>query len=125
MDSVATPTNFFRGPKCRMSSEKNLAVRKTVACDGYEVSAMNAGSEPTDGEPVTLTDTLPPGVTVQELELFCSRKRQHARTTTGSIGGATHGSPQHTVRMTVPVVSCMHLPGRRGAPDDWLQMGCS
>ena len=39
------------------------------SCDKYVVTARNAGSEPTSG-PVTLTDTLPEGVTVRQVEFF-------------------------------------------------------
>ena len=42
-------------------------------CDAYAITATNAGGAPTDGSSVTLTDTLPPGLTVQRVQLFYSR----------------------------------------------------
>lgn len=70
IDSIAAPTNFSTAqtPECEATLGKpNYAYS---GCDSYEVSAMNAGSEPTDGGPVTLTDTLPAGLTVQRIVFF-------------------------------------------------------
>jgi hypothetical protein len=41
-------------------------------CDAYTVTATNAGSASTDGAPVTLTDIVPAGLTVQRVEFFWS-----------------------------------------------------
>jgi uncharacterized repeat protein (TIGR01451 family) len=51
--SLAGPTNFAPGD--------------TSGNDTYTVLVTNAGSLPTDGGPVTITDTLPPGVTPAEV----------------------------------------------------------
>ncbi len=42
------------------------------ACDAYEVLVRDAGAESTDGSTVTLTDTLPAGVTPKRVEFFWS-----------------------------------------------------
>ena len=70
LDSFATPTNFSAGEtaECPVTDNEETVARRR--CDSYEVTATNAGSEPTDGGPVTLTDTLPEGVTVAEDRMF-------------------------------------------------------
>ena len=52
--SRAVPSNFSAHPKEGFP-------------DGYEVTVRNAGSQPTDGSPVTISDTLPEGVTATEV----------------------------------------------------------
>jgi hypothetical protein len=73
IDSFAAPSNFSVGdnPGCIESIEAR-ASRDISLCDIYQVTATNAGSEPTDGSPVTITDTLPPGLKVQKIYLFWS-----------------------------------------------------
>ena len=51
--SRAIPSNFSANPANGLP-------------DGYEVVVRNAGSQPTDGSPVTISDTLPEGVTAVE-----------------------------------------------------------
>jgi hypothetical protein len=53
--SVAVPTNFAPGDK----SGKNF----------YEVMLTNVGGAVTDGSPITVTDTLPAGLTVKDIDL--------------------------------------------------------
>jgi uncharacterized repeat protein (TIGR01451 family) len=43
-----------------------------VPCDAYRTTVTNAGSEPTDGSPVTLVDTLPAGLSVNHVSLYRS-----------------------------------------------------
>jgi uncharacterized repeat protein (TIGR01451 family) len=64
IESFASPTNF--------SSGDNAVCVSQGKCDTYSVTAMNAGSRPTDGSPVTFSDTLPAGVTVQHVSFFWS-----------------------------------------------------
>jgi hypothetical protein len=128
LDSVPTPTNFFSSP----SEDKECEARLGAAadpCDGYEVDAMNAGSVPTNGEPVTLTDTLPPGVTVKTFNLYLIENSNLSRH--DDIGGGTFsvwpanetglsakceergGAAPSQVRCTVSGAV---------APDEWLQL---
>jgi hypothetical protein len=67
--SFASPSNFS-------SSDNALCVSKVAEqnppCDGYRVTATNAGSVASDGSTVTLTDTLPAGLTVQRVQFLWS-----------------------------------------------------
>ena len=65
LDSVAAPTNFSESENAECTANYEGA----PYCDTYRVSAMNAGSDPTSG-PVTLTDTLPQGVTARKIEFL-------------------------------------------------------
>jgi hypothetical protein len=95
LDSVANPTNFFSSApetaECLKSVEE-IEFSEDRPCDSYELSAMNAGSEPTDGSPVTLTDTLPQGVTVRRVELFL-QENGNTINRDGKIGGRIEGEP--------------------------------
>src|SRR5580692_10950147 len=62
LDSQAAPTNF--------SPAQNAECVAGNTCDAYQVTATNAGSRPTDGTPITLSDTLPAGLTVQRIALY-------------------------------------------------------
>jgi uncharacterized repeat protein (TIGR01451 family) len=68
IDSFATPTNFSLNDNAQCLARATLG----GSCDAYEVTATNAGSQSMDGSNVTLTDTLPPGVTIQEVTFFWS-----------------------------------------------------
>ena len=64
IESFPAPSSF--------SSEHNAGCLATFenqapACDSYEVTARNAGSEPTDGSEVVIGDTLPAGLAVKQL----------------------------------------------------------
>jgi hypothetical protein len=65
LDSLAVPSNFSANdnPHCVAGSGQGN-------CDAYQVTVTNVGSQPTDGNPLTLTDTPPPGVTVQQVALY-------------------------------------------------------
>lgn len=59
LTSVAAPTNFTPG------DTKNSY---------YQVEATNVGGAPTDGSPIVLTDVLPKGLTVKDVELLRKSK---------------------------------------------------
>lgn len=68
IDSFASPTNFSASDNAEC-----LASGQTFPpCDSYEVTATNAGNQPTDGSTVTLSDALPTGLTVQRIAFFWS-----------------------------------------------------
>ena len=115
IDSVATPTNFFSSATDDAECLKELT-EEYPPCDGYEVSAMNAGSVPTDGSPVTLTDTPPPGVTVVRVRVL--EQKNENTDIGGHIGGKLVGVPG-AVCTTEPV-QCTS--SKVVAPGDWLVM---
>jgi hypothetical protein len=83
VDTLASPSVLSEedNGKCFASQKTNQ-----LLCDGYVVTATNAGSEPTNGSPVTLTDTLAPGLTVRSVELTTSQLPQ-GDNAVGSCGG--------------------------------------
>jgi hypothetical protein len=83
MDSLAAPTHFSTAGNPFECSDY-----PGTCGDAYEVTAMNAGSQPALGErePITFTDTPPPGVEFDVVDLFLvdnSDTREHD----GRIGG--------------------------------------
>jgi hypothetical protein len=64
LDSFATPVNFST------ADNANCLVTSDDICDAYQVTATNAGSQQTDGSNVTLTDSLPAGLTVKDIQFF-------------------------------------------------------
>jgi Domain of unknown function DUF11 len=73
IDSFATPGSFSAGDSAPCESGETVA-DGLPRCDAYEVTVTDVGSQPTDGSPVTITDTLPPGVNVQTIQFFRSGK---------------------------------------------------
>jgi len=69
IDSFAAPTDFSVGQNAECEATLN---RQTPLCDSYEVSVRNAGSRATEG-PITVTDMLPAGLMVKEVQLFLLR----------------------------------------------------
>lgn len=63
IESLATPTNFSAADNSACDSSEGAPL-----CDAYLVTVRDAGSQATEG-PITLTDTLPAGVTVQRITL--------------------------------------------------------
>jgi hypothetical protein len=61
LSSQASPTNF--------SATQNNDCIAVHVCDRYELAATAAGSLPMDGSPITMSDTLPAGLTVQQIHL--------------------------------------------------------
>jgi hypothetical protein len=70
IDSLARPGNFSTADndQCLKSNIGELLSE----CDTYTVTATNAGSQATDGSEVTLTDTLPAGLTVRGIGFYYS-----------------------------------------------------
>jgi len=62
VDSYAFPTNFSENAEaeCFALGAGNNCTGGELR-DSYQVTVTNAGSEPTDGSPMTVTDTLPTG----------------------------------------------------------------
>ena len=76
LDSTAIPTVF--SPSDTAGCLSDLADPSTIgdpldtACDTYEVTARNVGSVATDGSTITLSDTVPTGLTIRKISLFSS-----------------------------------------------------
>jgi hypothetical protein len=107
LDSVASPTNF--------SAHDNAECLAAVAreeleplCDAYQVDVMNVGAKETNGSPVTLTDTLPAGVTVQKIDLFSRPPGENEGPDLASEAGCA---------VTIRVVRCELPSGRDVAAD--------
>jgi hypothetical protein len=49
-----------------LAEPTDFAPDDSTGADGYKIYVTNVGSQPTDGTPVTITDTLPPGLTITE-----------------------------------------------------------
>ena len=64
IDSFATPTVFST------AHNAGCVNQAYPVCDTYQVTARDAGSQPTDGSTITLADTLPAGVTVQSISFY-------------------------------------------------------
>jgi hypothetical protein len=56
--SIAEPTNF---------QVLDNTMCESAACDGYYIEVTNSGGQATDGSPITVTDTLPSGLTGQTI----------------------------------------------------------
>ncbi|HXB65340.1 MAG TPA: hypothetical protein VNV42_10745 [Solirubrobacteraceae bacterium] len=77
LDSFAAATNFSEGQN---SGCLEFLGRTTYPnCDAYIVTATNVGGAPTDGGGITLTDTLPKGLTVQQVSLFITSSHNELR----------------------------------------------
>lgn len=68
IESLAYPSDFSAkdSPVC-LAQSPSLSFEW---CDTYEVTATNVGAAETDGHAVTLSDVLPPGLTVRRIALF-------------------------------------------------------
>jgi uncharacterized repeat protein (TIGR01451 family) len=63
--SFAKPSSFSAGDTAQCIRD-----RFEVECDIYLVTVRNVGSRPTDGGAITISDTLPAGVTAQRVSLW-------------------------------------------------------
>jgi hypothetical protein len=92
INSVATPTSF--------------KPNDSVDNQSYEVRFDNIGGAPTDGSPVTITDTLPKGLEVHGTPEFVLRFAGGLGTNLGAflcaVTGPTAPTPERTVTCTLP-----------------------
>ena len=114
IESFAAPSSFSAGdsPGC----EAGLP-----ACDAYEVTATNVGGQATDGSQVTLSDTLPAGLTVKQVSFIW---RRPSAENTGFVGTdlAPFGLCSTTpLRCTFPGV-LENIGVHALMPDDRLEM---
>ncbi len=65
IDSFATPTGFSTSENAACEA----AMVKLEHCDTLAVTVTDIGAKPTSGSAVTITDTLPPGLTVRQVRL--------------------------------------------------------
>jgi uncharacterized repeat protein (TIGR01451 family) len=72
VESYASPTNFSAGDSAKCVETVSLG----HVCDAYEVNVVNSGSVGSDGSPVSISDVLPPGLTVQRVSLYWSGASQ-------------------------------------------------
>ncbi len=72
ISSAAMPTGFSAAANATCLSGGAAVPSEERPCDSYRVYATNAGSEPTNGSPVTITDTLPKGVTLVAAQVLSS-----------------------------------------------------
>jgi uncharacterized repeat protein (TIGR01451 family) len=72
IESFPTPTVFNASNNGQCESESSSGVYAFRYCNSYNVTMRNAGSVAADGSQVVLTDTLPEGVTVQNVALLIS-----------------------------------------------------
>jgi hypothetical protein len=70
LDSFAAPTSFSAADNGNCATAVANGRDPQAVCDSYILSAQNAGAQLTDGSPVTVTDSLPPGLTVQKISFF-------------------------------------------------------
>jgi hypothetical protein len=70
--SYATPANFSASDseQCFGALAEELPL-----CDAYTVTVTDAGSAATDGSPIVISDTLPPGLVVQRVSLFATQNQ--------------------------------------------------
>jgi hypothetical protein len=66
---IAAPTNFTpaQNATCLAAGQRNIFRERE--CDHFSATVTNAGTAPTTGASVTITDALPAGVTVESIEL--------------------------------------------------------
>ena len=128
IESFAAPTSFSaaQNTDCQTDIGKGVGEVSVPRCDAYQVTVRNAGSvataryragEPREGEPVptVITDTVPAGLTVQEIRLF-------SETAAGGLSGnlAVGVCTPTPVASPAGRVSCMY----EGVvePDQMLKM---
>jgi uncharacterized repeat protein (TIGR01451 family) len=73
LDSFAMPTSFTTSDNARCVGTLD---QSDLLCDAYQVTASNAGAQPTNGDPVTLTDALPAGLEAQKVSFFWSGSQE-------------------------------------------------
>ncbi len=103
----ATPSNFSAGDYAYCEAN---AARQNFCADAYRVRVTNQGSVSTGENPIAITDTLPPGVSLGEMELSWSGE------TNSNFGGECE-----VVSGSQPMVVQCHWPYPLG-PGESLEM---
>jgi hypothetical protein len=126
VDSVAAPTNFTAAQNGVCLT--NLT-EPTGRCDAYQVTATQAGSQSTDGTAVTVSDSLPAGLTVQKISFFWSGAAKLAPFFGPSFGPSTDLNELLSAELGTPVctsapLQCTlpELGELKVDPDESLQM---
>jgi hypothetical protein len=96
LHSLTTPSDFSASQNTECSNPGQAEPARV--CDHFTVAAVDVGARPSDGTPITLTDTLPDGVTVKGVEFYWEGPGAEAFGVRGSnLGGICE---------TEPVVRC-------------------
>ena len=122
IDSLAIPTNFSPAENAGCLAEFTTEIK---VCDTYQVTATNVGSVVTHGA-VTLTDTLPPDLTVRRIVLLWSGNPTGNELDLNPESKRCTATPLDTtaaplVRCTLPT-SLFSEAHRTVAPDDTVRM---
>jgi uncharacterized repeat protein (TIGR01451 family) len=102
IDSVAYPSDFSTADNAACNALPSL-----VACDSYTVTATNVGAKATGGGTVTLTDTLPAGLTPLRVSLFLEGENSL------DVANPSHPSNREAIdigsdcTVSLPHVSCV------------------
>jgi hypothetical protein len=91
MDSVTAPTNFVASAAATAECVNTIREAHFPVFYRYEASAIDAGATATSG-PVTLTDTLPAGVTVRRVQFLLVQNGQNTQSAL-HLGGITKEEP--------------------------------
>ena len=88
IESVPTPTIFLAAndTACQQLGYGS----EGRSCNSYIVTVTNSGSRTTDGSPITITDTLPAGMTAQNMYGEVERTEQAMKCSTGSVQRCTY-----------------------------------
>jgi hypothetical protein len=112
-----SPTNFSAAETAEC--EAGPGVHSDEPCDAYQIVATDVGSMAADGSTVTITDTLPAGLTARGVKFFWSGLPSED-------GGGHFDLASAGFCTTTPVVRCELPTGELGlqpvAPDDFLRM---
>ncbi len=89
IESVPTPTVFSAANDslCRLIGYGE----EGRSCNSYIVTVTNSGSRPTDGSPITITDTLPAGEAGQAMFGEAEKSEEHFGCSVGSVQQCTYG----------------------------------
>jgi hypothetical protein len=130
IDSSAAPTDFSAGDNA--FCEANLTGAEEFPCDTYVVTARNAGAASTRiVDSVTLTDTVPPGLTVRRVQFRWSGFPQEdggPAVDLAGLGWCHTSAPEPagtTVKCELPLEAVQEFGLPPLAPDDRLQMTIS
>ncbi len=110
VQGFATPTNFSAGDNAFCQAN---GVEGHFCGDAYRVTVANEGSVSTGENPITITDTLPAGVSVGQVELYWSKRRGNQAVDFGEECEVVAGSE--------PVVVQCHWTNALG-PGETLEM---